>query len=475
MKIALARQPTRSITTRYTATILALCLIGMTVLAFMLLYKQMQQNAQYINKLGEMVAKQIAISVDDMIIEKDTSELQKLINDYAQDFNIKGIVVFDPQNQIITKAGILPKEPIKARVPFYEQDDFPWLPFTSQYIIHNHPVYHLGVKVGTVSVIFSYKVLSENFRHQLILMILITIALILTISLGAIHIARRLTTPIQDLLEATQDIKEGKIDQIPERRNDEIGHLVNAINDMSQGLIRKTELESLLGKFLTKDVASKVLDQLDPVHMSGEYVEATVLFADIVGFTKISQNLSPADVQELLNEYYGYFNACARYYFGIVDKYIGDCIMLVFGALKPDQKHAYHAIACAVLMQKLADRLNQRRKKQGLFSIELRIGINSGKMLAGLIGSVDRMEYTVVGDSVNLASRLCNEANGAQIIIEESLYESINPDHKLVVDNFKSIRIRGKSDLVTIYAVKDIDQPYQMSMDNLIDDILSRT
>jgi adenylate cyclase len=149
--------------------------------------------------------------------------------------------------------------------------------------------------------------------------------------------------------------------------------------------------------------------------------------------------------------------------------------MLVFGALKPDQKHAYHAVACAVLMQKLADRLNQRRKKQGLFPIELRIGINSGKMLAGLIGSVDRMEYTVIGDSVNLASRLCNEANGAQIIIEESLYESINPDHKLVVDNFKSIRIRGKSDLVSIYAVKDIDQPYQMSMDNLIDDILSRT
>ncbi|MCY4043941.1 MAG: HAMP domain-containing protein [Cellvibrionales bacterium] len=474
MKVAVAKQPARSITTRYTATILALCLIGMTVLAFMLLYKQMQQNAQYINKLGEMVVKQIAITVDDMIVDQRLPELEQLINDYAKDYNIKGIVILDKQQKIITRAGILPKNPIKVNTPVYEQDDFPWLPFTSQYIIHNHPVYQGNQRIGFVSVIFSYKVLSENFRHQLILMILITIALILTICLGAVHIARRLTTPIQELLEATQDIKEGKIDQIPERRNDEIGHLVNAINDMSQGLIRKTELESLLGKFLTKDVASKVLDQLDPVHMTGEYVEATVLFADIVGFTKISQNISPADVQELLNEYYGYFNACARYYFGIVDKYIGDCIMLVFGALKPDQKHAYHAVACAVLMQKLADRLNQRRKKQGLFSIELRIGINSGKMLAGLIGSVDRMEYTVVGDAVNLASRLCNEANGAQIIIEESLFESINPEHKLVVDNFKSIRIRGKSDTVSIYAVKDIEQTYQMSMDNLIDDILSR-
>ncbi len=476
MKIAIAQKNNLSISTRYTLMILSLSIICMLVLAFMLLLKQIQQNAQYIDKLGEMVAKQLSFTVDDMLIEDDAYAIDNLLKDYVNEYSILGVALYNTQKELIAKEGRLPQTPIDLQQRAYKQaqdKEGGLFNLGNRYIIHTHSINKGSRTLGTAVVIFSHKILYQDFYHQLILMVLITIVMLLIVTLGAIQIARRLTTPIRDLLSATEHIQQGKIDHIPERRNDEIGSLINAINGMSQGLIRKGELESLLGKFLTKDVADKVMDQLDPVHMSGEHVEATVVFADIVGFTSISEDISPEDIQELLNEYYHYFNACARFYYGTVDKYIGDCVMLVFGALKPDPKHQYHAVACAVLMQKLADHLNKKRESEGLFPIELRIGINSGKMLAGLIGSSERMEYTVVGDAVNLASRLCNEANSAQIIIEESLYHAINPDHPLDVEMFKSIRVRGKKDLVNIYSVKGVSQAYQIIMDDLISDILS--
>jgi len=250
--------------------------------------------------------------------------------------------------------------------------------------------------------------------------------------------------------------------------------LINAINSMSNGLIQKDQVEVMLNKLVDRDIAAKVLGGIQEVELGGEHVEATVLFADIVGFTNISESLSPQEVSNLLNEYYNYFDQCAKFYFGTVDKFIGDAVMLVFGAPKPDKDHQFHALACAVLMNRLVRRLNHVRREKGLYEVNLRIGINSGSMLAGLIGGINRMQYTVVGDAVNLASRLCSEAGSSQIIIEESMYDTIIKTHKIKAESRKQIKVRGKAEPVSIYHVHDIEQPNAHIVDNLIDDILSR-
>jgi adenylate cyclase len=118
--------------------------------------------------------------------------------------------------------------------------------------------------------------------------------------------------------------------------------------------------------------------------------------------------------------------------------------------------------------------LNQARREKGLFEVNLRIGINSGSMLAGLIGGVDRMQYTVVGDAVNLASRLCSEAQASQIIIEESMYNTIIQTHKVKAEARKQIKVRGKEEPVAIYQVYGIEQPNAHVVDSLIDDIISK-
>lgn len=296
----------------------------------------------------------------------------------------------------------------------------------------------------------------------------------LSISLSAVifFMSRHITEPLKTITNAAANMNKGDLSAIPKRRDDELGQLIENLNRMGRGLSRKTELERVLAKLLDPNVANKVIDELDDVNFKGENIQATALFADIVGFTQMSEKLSPGEVSELLNEYFGYYTACAKYYHGTVDKFLGDCVMLVFGAAKKDQQHAYHAVACALLMQKITEELNIERLKKGLFAVQLRIGINSGEMLAGLLGSKDRLEYTVVGDSVNLASRLCNEAQAQQVIIQEECHDALAKQHDMTVDNHKTIKIRGKKNPVSIYNVHSLGDEEQQKQRQFIDRLL---
>src|SRR5512142_121347 len=126
---------------------------------------------------------------------------------------------------------------------------------------------------------------------------------------------------------------------------------------------------------------------METVERGGRRVEATVLFADIAGFTSLSENMHPEEVSALLNEYFSCIAQAAHAFHGHVDKYIGDCAMLLFGVPAEDDDHVFHATACAVVIQRAIHTLNQRREADGLVPVHFRIGINNGVMLAGNMGS----------------------------------------------------------------------------------------
>jgi adenylate cyclase len=269
-------------------------------------------------------------------------------------------------------------------------------------------------------------------------------------------------------------LERGEFTQIPERRSDEFGQIIRSLNSMGQGLVRIAQVEDIMRRVLDRDVANKLLDEIEPVKVGGDRVDATVLFADIVGFTTLSERMSPEAVSEFLNDYFFYLDACARYYFGSVDKFIGDAVMVVFGAPLPNADHQYHAVACAVLMQRLIGEVNARRRQQQLPVADLRIGINSGQMLAGMIGSQLRMDYTVVGDAVNLASRLCNEAEAGQIVVEEKLYNELAAQRSLRAGAPRQIKLRGKSEPITLYTIDDIEHTHPMMLEQLIEDLIQQ-
>lgn len=467
-----------SLTAQYALTIIVLMVISLSILTVVMLYSITNQNEVYIKSFGSIISKQLAASAVEPVFSDSQLELEVLLDNFATEKNIEAAGIYSlSKEKLAIKGNKIPSIKSLDFSKEYQILDEAWrfgYTFSPRVAVYISPITFKNVTAGYAVVIFSQELLNEQFIHQVYAIAMAFCLLLFIVIIISIIVARRLSRPIRSLVDAAESIRQGKLDIIYDRRSDELGALIDAINTMSQGLIRKDQVENMLDRVLSKDVKRKVMDELDPIQMAGEHVNATVLFADIVGFTSISEKISPEEVQDLLNEYYSYFNACARFYFGTVDKYIGDCVMVLFGVPKADPKHQYNAISCAILMQKLADELNMRREKTGQYPIELRIGINSGKMMAGLIGSDDRMEYTVVGDAVNLASRLCSEADGSQIIIEESMYDSVNPLHAMDVEAYKNISVRGKQESVAIYSVLSIEHSYKVVMDDLIEDILSK-
>ena len=231
-------------------------------------------------------------------------------------------------------------------------------------------------------------------------------------------------------------------------RQDEIGQVYAHFDRMTAGLLEKRQVEEALSRYVSPSVAEKILSNLHLPRLANQEMEGSVLFCDIVGFTQLSEDLPADEVAALLNLYLGTIAEAAHRCRGVVDKFIGDSAMILFGVPEPDEEHGMQAIRCAWLIQAIVRHINKQRRKEGKEPIMLRIGINSGLMLAGNIGIPDRLEYTVVGDTVNLASRLCGAAPADGIMLSESTAEFPGVNAMVELHRQPALKIRGRRNLV---------------------------
>ena len=215
----------------------------------------------------------------------------------------------------------------------------------------------------------------------------------------------------------------------------------------------KEKVKNAMGKYMSQDVMQRVVENIDNLGLGGKRAVVTVLFADIRGFTSISEKMSAQQVSEILNEYFSEMEPIITSYNGIINKFIGDAIMAIFGEPIQDKNHAQNAVKCAYTMLKRVEKLHKKWYREGKPEIEIGIGINSGEVFVGNIGSVNRMEYTVIGDTVNLASRLesYNKMYKTKMLISTSTYKAV----KNIVDVIKipEVQIRGKANKIDIYEV----------------------
>ncbi|HHJ12562.1 MAG TPA: adenylate/guanylate cyclase domain-containing protein, partial [Chromatiales bacterium] len=145
---------------------------------------------------------------------------------------------------------------------------------------------------------------------------------------------------------------------------------------------------------------------------------------------------------------------------------------IVFGVPRSDPEHRFHAVACAVLIRRVVVRLNAQREAQGQQPIHFRIGINCGQMLAGNMGSRDRMQYTVVGDAVNLASRLATHAEADEILIDEEMYRHAEVSGRVIAQPHGTIPIRGRREPATLYRIIDLSPDYRQQLEAMVDRVL---
>jgi len=215
-------------------------------------------------------------------------------------------------------------------------------------------------------------------------------------------------------------------------------------------------IRSTFSKFVSKDIVNELLANPESLKLGGEKKELTVFFSDIRGFTTMSESLSPEDLVHLLNEYLSTMTDLVIAYKGTIDKYMGDAIMAFWGAPVPNPDHAYYACLTAVIQLEELKKLQDRWAAQGYPIIDIGIGLNSGPAVVGNMGSSHRMDYTVMGDTINLGSRLegTNKQYATRIIISEYTYALVKD--RVYARELDDIRVKGKHEPVKIYELIDV-------------------
>ncbi len=218
------------------------------------------------------------------------------------------------------------------------------------------------------------------------------------------------------------------------------------------------KIENVLGKYISKDITNKILKNKAGAELGGKRSEITVMFADIRGFTSLSESHKAEEVSQLLNEYFTELEPIITKYNGVINKFIGDAVLVVFGDPTQDKLHAKNAVKCAYELRKKVKQIKQRWLEEGKPKIDIGIGINTGEAFIGNVGTKNRFEYTVIGDTVNIASRIedYNKIYKTHILISENTYNKISQ----IVDVIKirEVSIKGKSKKINIYEVLRITE-----------------
>jgi adenylate cyclase len=463
-------------------TVLVVTCMGL--LGSVIIHQQSRMFEDQLKEQGTTLVRLMAQSAREPLLAEDRLALDAISNGFSKSGSVVGTSITSLEGETISYGGDYHDGTRKsqgwvlaqliAKPPGSMTWELPAAGATRRKVISFvQPVTFQNVTVGYAMVTFSQAVMEQALRQSVHAIIGATILIILLGIAMAFALGKRIYEPIDQLVDASRAIGNGEYKfRFKERRNDELGQLMSAFNDMAEGMLEKSQVMDALSRYVSPGVAKEILANLNEVELSGKRIDGSVLFADIVGFTQLAEEIRPEETVSILNKYFSLITGACELNHGMVDKYLGDGIMLVFGAPQPDENHRFNAISCALLIQRLVDHENVRRGERGLFPVKFRIGINSGIMLAGNMGSRERMEYTVVGDTVNLASRLCSISNTGQIVISRDMYQHPGVEERVIAGGYQSIRLRGIREPVSTYLVEALGADWQAIIDEQFNQII---
>ncbi len=332
-----------------------------------------------------------------------------------------------------------------------------------------------------IAVDLNAKVVKTLMQKLAATIILTSILIFMVILITTNQLSKMIAQPIEKLVLATEKISRGNYDiSLPAMGSKEIVILFESFNKMVKGLKERLNMQNTLEKLLSKELASQVAEH--GLVLGGKKVDVTILFTDFAGFTPIARSMDPEEVVNMLNEYFLQLILIIKKWGGLPDKFIGDAIVAMFGAPVSLENHAEYAVCAALEMQLKMRQLNIERQNQGKPILEMRVGLNSGEVIAGAIGSELKLEYTTIGETTNLAQRMESMCAIGHVLITEITYNlvkhvffegiDIDPlpqalqvkgyDHpvsayNLYISNTKIVKIDGKA---------GTDEFYQYDVEN---------
>ena len=458
----------------------------MLLLGTILVQQQSRQLEAQISEQGNILVRLMAKAAREPLLAEDKLALDSIASSFSNSSSVLGTAIASLDGELITQAGAMfeEKNPLTRKDVDRIIRDTSITHFWDWTVLRGarsepvmsfiQPISYQDVTAGYAMVTFSQAGMTASLNQAIHTIIGATVLIIVLGIAMSFALGRRITQPIYQLVSASHAIGKGEYTfRFKECRKDELGLLMEAFNEMAQGMLEKSQVKNALSRYVSPSVAREILSNLDDIGLSGKRVEGTVVFADIKGFTQISESIRPEDLVSILNRYFTLVTRACEINQGNVDKYMGDGVMLVFGAPEPDREHAFHAITCALLIQRLVEHENRLRLEKNLFPVQFRIGVNTGSMLAGNMGSRHRMEYTVVGDTVNLASRLCGITNAGEIVISREMYQREDVRHRVLAGEYQSIQLRGIRQPVSTYRVERLTADFQVVLDRQYETIIT--
>jgi class 3 adenylate cyclase len=308
-----------------------------------------------------------------------------------------------------------------------------------------------GSDPETIVLGFSTLALDRELRERLRRSLLVLAASLMIAIGGAFLIGAMTARPVRRLAAAMERIGKGRYEPVAIRSEDEVGLLARAFNEMVKGLKERERLKGTLARYVSDEVASSLLTKQSDLDLIGELREVTVLFLDIRGFTSLSERMPPRELVAMLNEYFKIVIEIVYAHHGTVNKFIGDAVMAIYGAPRQIDDPVMRAVRTAVDIESKVALFNQLRRAEGQETVTFGAGINTGLAIAGNIGSERRMEYTVIGDEVNLAQRLESLAREGEIVVSAAIFDKVKD--RVEARAREPVMVKGKSVAIPVYEV----------------------
>jgi adenylate cyclase len=402
-------------------------------------------------KRGAAIARSLAGNARVPLLEQDDVVLGQLLETISQEAEILGARVLDADGNIVAAAGS--QMPQSARPLSAEEHQLTRA--TDGHLLISSAITFNDVDVGDAQIILDLEGLIapvvERARRDVMFA---SGALLLTGVLLAISISARTTRPLRRLRLAVNALAAGDLSaRVEPTTRDEVADLTRAFNEMSESLSQKQRVETAFRRYVSDHVLREVLDSPESVALKGERREVTVVFIDIRNFTRLTGQLGPERLVAFLNEAFDIITSRLLEHGATVDKYIGDAILAYFGAPIETPDHPERSVAAAIAIQRSVDERNRKQEADGdtFVRLELGIGIHTGTVVVGNIGSELKMDYTAIGDPVNLANRIQNLARAGEILVTTEVARRLGSRVKLETLGMK--RLPGRDAPVETHRV----------------------
>jgi adenylate cyclase len=431
---------------------LAICLTT-AVIGYVMLGRQARFFREELAARGQALIRHMAEGASTPLLERDELALNILVEEAKNSKDVAYAAVVDSRQVILAHNDLL--QIGKVLEPSGAAEKGKFLEF-------NAPVQFQKKELGLVRLGISEDGMRRTLRDARIFIFALMTGII-GLGIGAsLYVSNIFSRPIRLLVEGTKALGQGNFQhRLPPlsvgQGQDELTDLGASFNEMAEGLRRKELLQDSFGRYVSPEIAEMIFQSSAGPWLEATRREVTVLFVDIRGYTHYAEHTPPAVVIEMLNRFFGLATEAIIRNGGFINKFLGDAIMALFGALAVQPDQAYRAALAALEIQSSVEKFNETQLAEGKDPIVVGIGINRGDVVAGSVGSSARMEYTVIGDAVNVASRLTSAAKAGEILVSRAALEPAAD--RLTVKSLPPLQVKGKTEPLEVFCLVGRKEP----------------